>query len=179
MVPGEQPQRPVVRACVLAADAEQRQVAAAQHRGVEGARPQVDEGADLDERPAVANEVERGQEGVRVARRVDRDVGLEAGGVAGRRRLVRTQLERELAAPGDRSIATTRPAPRSAAFATWTRPSGPTPTTATVSPERKPPGGGSRAARSIEFVTLMSSVSTATSVGSPSGTRNTGVPGRT
>ena len=45
--------------------------------------------------------------------------------------------------------------------------------------EVKPPGRGIRATRSRLWVTAKSSVSTATSSGKPSGTLNTGVPGRT
>jgi hypothetical protein len=59
----------------------------------------------------------------------------------------------------------------------WASPSAPTPTTATDAPGRKPAGLGSRAARSRLWVTAKISVSTATSSGSDSGTRNAAVPG--
>ena len=77
------------------------------------------------------------------------------------------------------STAITRDAPSRLALATCTMPTGPMPTTATVSPERKPPGRGILATRSRLCVTANNSVSTATFVGRPSGTLNTGVPRRT
>ena len=60
----------------------------------------------------------------------------------------------------------------------WQKPSGPTPITATDSPNALPPQPAfNMRARSNPCVTAMTSVSAATSSGSPSGTRNSGVPG--
>ena len=66
----------------------------------------------------------------------------------------------------------------SRALTRWQKPSGPTPTIATDSPNALPPQlAFSMRARSKPWVTAMISVSAASSSGSPSGTLNSGVPG--
>ena len=70
---------------------------------------------------------------------------------------------------GSTSIAISRPAPSISAFARCIRPSGPTPSTSTVSPKLR--------ALSRPLVTAITSVSAAICDGSSSGTRKRRVPG--
>ena len=75
--------------------------------------------------------------------------------------------------PRSRSVAMIVLAPDSRALITWQSPSGPTPSTATVYPDGLAPCRPSRViAVSTPCVTAITSVSTATSSGSSSGTRN-------
>ena len=74
VVAGHQRQRPLVDEQVLAADPEHREVAPAQHGGVERLLPHVDERADLDQEAAVAHHLHRLRERAREAGGVDDEV---------------------------------------------------------------------------------------------------------
>ena len=177
-MPRQKPKRGLVRPRVLAADSEQGQVAAAQHRGVERPRAERDEGADLDERPAVPEKLERGQEGVRVPAGVDDDVGVEPSHLLRRGRLVGAELPGERKARRERVDRHDAPGAEQCGLDHVDEPQGADADDGDRVPAPEPAGPRQPTARSSEWVTLISSVRTATSVGSSSGTRKIGVPGR-